>query len=152
MPNPMTDLGPLTDEEDARITAAAEADPDTWILTDEDFANMRPFSEVHPEQAAFMQRHGFMVTTETLANMTGPREEVTVKLDPGLATFFKQHRDGGEDLLNDILRSVVFDEELVITRCKEGVIYCRCDDDPPEESSDPSNVSAARPKAAPVNA
>ena len=142
---------PVTPEESAQITAAVEADPDTWILTDEDFANMRPFSEVHPEQAAFLKRHGFMVTTETLANMTGPREEVTVKLDPGLAQFFKQHRDGGEDLLNDILRSVVFDEELVITRCNEGVIYCRCDDDPPEESSEPSNESAARPKAAPVS-
>ena len=142
----------LTDEEDAQITAAVEADPDTWILTEEDFANMRPFAEVHPEQAAFMKRHGFMVGTQTLANTRAPREEVTVKLDKGLAQFFKQHRDGGEDLLNDILRSVVFDEELVITRCKEGVIYCRCDDDPPEESSEPSNESAARPKAAPVSA
>ena len=145
MLKPMTDLGPLTDEEDARITAAAEADPDTWILTDEDFANMRPFAEVHPELAAFMKRHGFMVSTQTLANTRGPREEVTVKLDKGLAMFFKQHRDGGEDLLNDILRSVVFDEELNLTRCKEGVIYCRCDDDPVEESSERSNETAAKP-------
>ena len=132
----------LTDEEDARITAAAEADPDTWILTDEDFARMRPFAEVHPELAAFMKRHGFMVGTQTLANVRGPREEVTVNLDPGLVSFFRQHRDGGEDLLNDILRSVVFDEELNLTRCKEGVIYCRCDDDPVEEPAEHSNEAA----------
>ena len=134
------DLGPLTDEEDARITAAAEADPDTWILTEEDFAQMRPFAEVHPELAAFIRRHGVMISTQTLANIEAPRDQVTVNLDKGLATFFKQHRDGGEDLLNHILRSVVFDEELVITRCKEGVIYCRCDDDPKdstEENSQP---------------
>ena len=141
----------LTDEEDARITAAVEADPDTWILTEEEIREMRPFAEVHPELAAFMKRHGFMVTTQTLANVRGPREEVTVNLDPGLVSFFKQHRDGGEDLLNDILRSLVFDEELVITRCKEGVIYCRCDDDPPQESSDPSNEAAAKPEAAAVS-
>lgn len=142
----------LTDEEEAELAAAIEDDPDDWILTEEELESAVPFSEAHPEQAAFMRRHGFMVTTQTLANMTGPREEVTVKLDPGLVTFFKQHRDGGENLLNDILRSVVFDDELVITRCKEGVIYCRCDDDPVEESSEPSNKSAAKPKADLVSA
>ena len=110
MPKPTTKLGPLTDEEDARITAAAEADPDTWILTEEDFAQMRPMAEVDPERVAHFKRHGVIISTETLANLSGPREEVTVTLDPGLVTFFKQLRDGGEDLLNDMLRSVVFDE------------------------------------------
>ena len=145
------DFIPITDEEEAELTAAVEADPDDWFLTDEELENMVPFREAHPELAAFMKRHGFMVTTQTLANTRGPREEVTVKLDKGLAQFFKQHRDGGEDLLNDILRSVVFGEELNLTRCKEGVIYCRCDNDPVEESSEHSNEAAAKPEAAPVS-
>ena len=135
----------LTDEEEAELNAAIEDDPDDWIPTEEELESAVPFSEAHPELAAFMKRHGFMVGTQTLANTRGPREEVTVKLDKGLAKFFKQHRDGGEDLLNDILRSVVFDEELNLTRCKEGVIYCRCDDDPPEEA-------ATKPEAAAVSA
>ena len=39
----------LTPEEDAAITAAAEADPDNPLLTDEFMAGMRPTSEVAPE-------------------------------------------------------------------------------------------------------
>ena len=130
MPKPTTKLGPLTAEEDARITAAVEADPDTWILTEEDFAQMRPMAEVDPGLVAHFKRHGIIISTPTLANLSGPREEVTVTLDPGLVTFFKQLRDGGEDLLNDMLRSVVFDEPFEITRCTKGVIYCACDNDP----------------------
>ena len=134
MPKPMTDLGPLTDEEDARITAAVEADPDTWILTEEDFAQMRPLAEVNPEFAAYIERHGITFATEVLAKFDGPREEVTFNLDPGLVTFLKQLRDGGEDLLlNDMLRSLVFDEPFEITRCTKGVIYCSCDNDPVSE-------------------
>lgn len=131
MPPLKPDYEYITDEELAELTAAVESDPDDWFPTDEELATARPFREVHPELAAFIRRHGVMISTETLANSKSPREQVTVNLDKGLATFFKQHRDGGEDLLNDILRSVVFDEKLVITRCKEGVIYCKCDDDPP---------------------
>ena len=130
MPPLKPDYEYITDEELAELTAAVESDPDDWFPTDEELATMRPLKEVDPGLVAFINRHGFMIGTQTLANMTGPREQVTVNLDKGLATFFKQHRDGGEDLLNDILRSVVFDEKLVITRCKEGVIYCKCDDDP----------------------
>ena len=35
--------------EEAAIQAGIAADPDTWELTDEDFAHMRPAGEVHPE-------------------------------------------------------------------------------------------------------
>ena len=34
---------------EAAIQAGIAADPDTWELTDEDFARMRPAIEVHPE-------------------------------------------------------------------------------------------------------
>ena len=35
--------------EEAAIQAGIAADPDTWELTEEDFARMRPASEAHPE-------------------------------------------------------------------------------------------------------
>ena len=35
--------------EEAAIDAGIAADPDAWELTKEDFAQMRPASEVHPE-------------------------------------------------------------------------------------------------------
>ena len=124
---------PITDEEDARLKAIIEADPDDWLATDEELAQARPLAEVDPGLVSFLRRHGVIVSTETLANLSGPREEVTVTLDPGLVTFFKQLRDGGEDLLNDMLRSVVFDEPFEITRCQKGVIYCSCDNDPVSE-------------------
>jgi uncharacterized protein (DUF4415 family) len=38
-----------TPEENERINAGIAADPDTWELTEEDFAQMRPTSETHPE-------------------------------------------------------------------------------------------------------
>ena len=41
----------LYDEETA-ISAGIATDPDTWELTDEDFAQMRPVAEVFPELAA----------------------------------------------------------------------------------------------------
>jgi uncharacterized protein (DUF4415 family) len=53
-----------TPEEDAAITAAALSDPDAQPLTDEEFARMRPASEVLPDllgrerAAALMKRRG----------------------------------------------------------------------------------------------
>src|SRR5262245_47378775 len=39
----------ITDEEDAALTAAAEADPDNPPISDEQWARMRPAHLVHPE-------------------------------------------------------------------------------------------------------
>lgn len=104
-------LPPLT-EEDARITAAIEADPDAWILTEEDFAEMRPFAEVHPELAERIEKNGVRISTETLATVNDFKEEITVELDAGLATYFRQTGDGWQQLLNDTLRAAVFGENL----------------------------------------
>ena len=38
--------------EEAAIQAGIAADPDTWELTDDDFARMRPAAEVDPELVA----------------------------------------------------------------------------------------------------
>lgn len=117
-------LPPLTDEEDARITAAIEADPDTWELTEEDFAGMRPFDEVHPQLAEQIKKHGARISTKTLATVNDYKEEVTVALDAGLVTYFKQTGEGWQQLMNDTLRTAVFGEDIPPPVCNEGALGC----------------------------
>ena len=138
-------LPPLTDEEDARITAAVEADPDAWILTEEDFAEMRPLDEVDPEFAAAIRKHGVRISTETLATVNDFKEEVTVELDAGLVTYFRQTGDGWQQLLNDTLRNAVFGEEIPPKMCNEGTLGCtdEHDDTSPTRSQEPAAETVA---------
>ena len=116
----------LTDEEDAQILAAIEADPDTWSPTDEEWAQMRPAAEVHPEIVAAYNNGGIRISTETLANMRGAKEQVTLSLDEGLLLYFTQSGDGWEQRLNDTLRGVVFDEPEKLIRCEGDIVSCDC--------------------------
>lgn len=122
---PKSPLPPLTDEEDARITAAIETDPDTWELTEEDFAAMRPFEEVHPEIAEHIKKHGVRISTKTLATINEYKEEITVALDAGLVTYFTQTGEGWQQLMNDTLRAAVFNEDMPPTMCNEGALGCK---------------------------
>ena len=116
----------LTDEEDAQILAAIEADPDTWSPTDVEWAQMRPAAEVHPEIVAAYNNGGIRISTETLANMRGPKDEVTLRLDAGLVTYFTQTGDGWEQRLNDLLRGLVFGERDKLVACTRDVYSCPC--------------------------
>jgi uncharacterized protein (DUF4415 family) len=55
-PKAKTELIYPTPEEDEQINAGIAADPDTWELTEEDFARMRPMSETHPELLEAIRR------------------------------------------------------------------------------------------------
>ena len=123
-----TDVRPIypTEEEDAEIIAAAEADPDTWILSDEELAQMRPAAEVDPSLVAAYNNGTLRISTETLANMRGPKEEVTLSLDKGLLKYFTQSGDGWEQRLNDTLRGVVFNEPEKLNRCAGDIVSCDC--------------------------
>ena len=116
----------LTDEEDAQILAAIEADPDTWSPTDEEWAQLRPAAEVHPEIVAAYNNGGIRISTETLANVRGPKDEVTLSLDAGLVTYFTQTGDGWEQRLNDMLRGLVFGERDKLVACTGDVYSCPC--------------------------
>lgn len=116
----------LTEEEDARILAAIEADPDTWSPTDEEWAQMRPAAEVHPEVVAAYNNGGIRISTETLANMRRVKEQVTLSLDEGLLLYFTQSGDGWEQRLNDTLRGVVFNEPEYLVRCTGDIVGCDC--------------------------
>ena len=77
----------LTPEEDAAITAAAEADPDNPPLTDEDFARMVP-SRGRPR----------------LAN---PKVPVTLRVDADVLERFKATGKGWQSRMNEALRKAV---------------------------------------------
>ena len=115
-----------TDEEDAQIAAAIEADPDTWTLTGEEWAQMRPIAEVDPEILVAFNSGTMRISWETLANMRGPKDEVTLSLDAGLVTYFTQTGDGWEQRLNDMLRGLVFGERDKLVACTGDVYSCPC--------------------------
>jgi uncharacterized protein (DUF4415 family) len=90
----------MTPEEDAKITAAAEADPDNPPLTDADFARMRPAAEVLPK--ALLRRRGDRgpqkAPTKTL---------VSIRLSPDVLDYFRAGGDGWQTRIDDALRAVV---------------------------------------------
>ena len=51
-------LGAITDEEDAALTRAAEADPDNLPLTEEAWAEMRPAKEAIPDVVEAWRKTG----------------------------------------------------------------------------------------------
>jgi uncharacterized protein (DUF4415 family) len=76
----------ITPEEDAAITAAAEADPDNPPLTDEDFARMRPRGRPRGAVA---------------------KVSVTVRLDEDVVSALKEAGRGWQTRLNETLRQAV---------------------------------------------
>ncbi len=91
-----------TPEEDAAITAAALADPDTWLPTDEELAQFRPIWE-NPDLVAFLQKHG------KLGRPPLPPEDrkhrVTLYLDPDVLAKLKAEGKGWQTRANAALRA-----------------------------------------------
>ena len=107
MPNRPDTAGMAFDEiaekygEEAAIDAGIAADPDAWELTKEDFAQMRPASEVHPE---FMEQW-----RRTRGKQEAPaKERVTIRLDADVTAHFRDGGPGWQTRLNDTLRRAVF--------------------------------------------
>ena len=126
MPQLKPEQTSTTDEEDAQIAVAIEADPDTWSPTDDEWAQMRPIAEVDPEILAAFNSGTMRISWETLANMRGPKDEITLSLDAGLVTYFTQTGDGWEQRLNDMLRGLVFGERDKLVACTGDVYSCPC--------------------------
>ena len=94
----------LYDEETA-INVGIATDPDTWIPTDEEFAQMRPMAEVFPE---FVEAHrAGKIKLPPQPPVTKMRQEVA--LDSDIVAFF-EHLDPHwqKSRLNDFLRVVIF--------------------------------------------
>ena len=94
----------LYDEETA-INVGIATDPDTWVPTDEEFAQMRPMAEVFPE---FVEAHqAGKIKLPPQPPVTKKREEVL--LDSDIVAFF-EHLDPHwqKSRLNDFLRVVIY--------------------------------------------
>jgi uncharacterized protein (DUF4415 family) len=92
----------MTDEEDARLTAAAEADPDNPPLTDEQWKRMRPAHEVHPHlvRRSLLRRRG-------RPKLAAPKQQVTLRLDADVLDHFKAGGTGWQTAINDTLRKAI---------------------------------------------
>ena len=94
-----TDIEPAS-EEDAAIRAGIAVDPDTWELTGDDFARMKPASELTPHIVA------------RAARRRGPqrapsKERITIRLDADIAAHFRATGPGWQTRLNDVLRQAI---------------------------------------------
>ena len=93
----------VSEEEDARITAAALSDPDNPPLTEADFANARPAIEVVPHIVERYRR--------TRGKQKAPlKADVHIKLDQDIVDHFKAEGRGWQTRLNAKLREAIFGE------------------------------------------
>ncbi len=91
--------------EEIAINVGIAKDPDTWVPTDEEFAQMRPAIEVDPE---LVKAHlAGKIKMPPRPPVTRMKEEVV--LDSDIVDYFKHldpHWQKGR--LNDFLRAVIF--------------------------------------------
>ena len=92
----------MSDEEDARLTAAAEADPDNPPLTDDDWKRMRPAHEVRPELVAKYLRRN-----RGRPKLDSPKQQVTLRLDADVLDHFKAGGAGWQTEINAVLGEAV---------------------------------------------
>jgi len=89
-----------TPEEDERINAGIAADPDTWELTDEDFARMRPMSETHPELLEAIRR--------SRGKQKAPTKIATsIRLSESVLEAYKQLGPGWQSKIDQDLQELV---------------------------------------------
>lgn len=92
----------MSDEEDARLTAAAESDPDNPPLTEEDWARMRPAHEVHPHlvRKSLERKRG-------RPRQASRKEQVTLRIDPDVLAHFRDTGAGWQTAINNALRQAM---------------------------------------------
>jgi uncharacterized protein (DUF4415 family) len=88
-----------TREEDAKLIAAAESDPDNPPLPDEQFRRMRPAHEVNPQLVARQLRRerGRPKSDKT-------KQQITLRIDRDVLEKFRSTGEGWQRRINDVLR------------------------------------------------
>ena len=104
-PNARTKLIRPTAEENARINAGIASDPDTWELTEEDFARMRPTSETHPELVESYRR--------SRGKQKAPTKIATsIRLSENVLAAYKQSGPGWQSRIDRDLQDIIARRKL----------------------------------------
>jgi uncharacterized protein (DUF4415 family) len=82
-----------TPEEDAEINRGIAADPDTYELSDEEFAQLKPRRMGRPPK-------------------DNPKEQVSVRYDADIVAAFRSTGDGWQTRMNDALRTYLAEHPL----------------------------------------
>jgi len=95
-------LPEISDEEDARIVAAAESDQDALPLSESELERMRPMHEAQPEfLARWLRRKRGRPAADA------PKKQVTLRLDQDVIDHFKASGPGWQTRINDQLRKAL---------------------------------------------
>ncbi len=94
----LADIARTSPEEDARITAAAESDPDNRPYTDEEWA-----------RANFLPHDQHLERVKRLRGQRGPQKAppkklVSLRLDPDIVEHFRETGPGWQARINRALR------------------------------------------------
>ena len=101
---PLIDPDDISDEEDARITAAAESDPDTWIMTEEECARAKPVT-AFPELVEILEKHGRLGRPPLPE--AEKKQRVTMYLDRDVIARLKEDGKGWQTRANAKLREAL---------------------------------------------
>jgi uncharacterized protein (DUF4415 family) len=92
-------LDERTDDEDAALIAAAEADPDNPPISDEQWRRMRPAHEVSPQLVARqLRRERGRPKSDTT------KQQITLRIDRDVLEKFRSTGEGWQSRINAALR------------------------------------------------
>ncbi|WPL18293.1 hypothetical protein Thiowin_03359 [Thiorhodovibrio winogradskyi] len=80
-----------TEEEEARIQAGIAADPDARELTDEEMADLRPWSEVRAQTKKVKQTISIRLSTEVLEHFKADGPGWQTRIDGVLREYIAAH-------------------------------------------------------------
>jgi uncharacterized protein (DUF4415 family) len=84
----------LTEEEDAAINAGIVADPDTYELTTEEFAGLKPYKGGRPKADITKERISIRLSPEVLAAFKATGKGWQTRIDAVLKEWLKGHAAG----------------------------------------------------------
>jgi len=83
-----------TDEEDAAINAGIAADPDTYELSAEEFAQLKPYKGGRPKAEVTKERITIRLSPDVLAAFKATGKGWQTRIDAVLKDWLKEHAAG----------------------------------------------------------